>query len=211
MADTLDILTIAEGRAAVKIGSGDTSQDTDLAAQITAVSRRLDQAAGPIVVRTITDELHDGGCDRIWLQSYPITSFTTVTEYDGTTGTVLTAETVGTEPSTGYLADRYGPNPALYSGCLHRRSGGSDWAFSSGRLNVKVTYVAGRYATTAVVDERFKQAGRIMLQNLWRAGLETALLGDEYDVPAQAFPGFAIPNAVRQLLAEEWQDQSSFA
>lgn len=211
MADTLDVLTLAEGKAAVKVGSGDSSHDTDLAALITAVSRRLDQCAGPVVVRTITDELHDGNVDSIWLRSYPVTSITTVTEYDGTTATVLTQETVGTQPASGYLPDRYDPAPSLYNGRLIRRAGGADWCFPYGRLNVKVTYVAGRYSATATVDSRFKIAAEIMLQNLWRADLETALLNDEYDVPSQAFPRFGIPNAVRHLLAEEWQDGSGFA
>ena len=56
------------------------------------MSRRLDRLCGPIVQRTITDEVHPGGCPSIRVRHWPVASFTTVTEYDATTPAVLTRE-----------------------------------------------------------------------------------------------------------------------
>lgn len=209
MADVLDVLTLAEAKAAVQIASADVSQDTPLAAYVTAVSRRLDQLAGPVVVRTIADELVDGGRTTVWVRSWPVTSFTTVTEHQATVPVLLTAETPTVQPDDGYLAVRYDKQPSLLSGQLIRRSAGRTRGFAPGLI--KVTYVAGRYASTAVVDELFKGAARIMLQNLWRSEQQSVTLEGDYDVPAQSFPRFAIPTAVREMLADVWQATPGFS
>ena len=60
MSDTLDLLTLAEGKRAVGVPANTTSKDTQLALYITGVSRAMDDTFGPSVVRTTTGELHDG-------------------------------------------------------------------------------------------------------------------------------------------------------
>lgn len=194
MADTLDIITLAEGRAAVNLHASDTSQDTEVAAYITGVSRRLDQAVGPIVVRTITAEAHDTAGSTIQLYRYPVSSVTSVTEYVETTGTLMTAEAVGvaTTANNYALDTRYG--------VITRRSGGSDASWSSGRSRVVVTYVAGRYANTAAVDPLFKTAASIMVAHLWRR--------EQSSDPMTAYQrshGLAIPKVVKELLIDEWR------
>ena len=159
MADTLDALTIAEARTAVGLGS-DTAQDTPLAAWVTAVSRQLDQLCGPVVVRTITSETIDGGDYTIRLRYRPVSSVTTVTEYQNTTATTLTAETNTTKTTSNYRAD-------LRAGILRRRNSNTDTTFAEGRGNIEVTYVAGRAATTSAVDAKFKQACSMMLRAAW--------------------------------------------
>lgn len=194
MADTLDIITLAEGRAAVNLHASDTTQDAEVAAYITAVSRRLDQAVGPVVVRTITAETHDGSAATVRLYHPPVFSVTSVTEYVDTTGTVLTAEAVGVATT----ANNYVLN-ARY-GILTRRSGGSDVSFSYGRSRVVITYVAGRYANTAAVDPLFKSAATIMVAHLWRR--------EQSAEPMTAYQrshGVAIPRVVREMLADEWR------
>lgn len=194
MADTLDIITLAEGRAAVNLHASDTSQDTEVAAYITAVSRRLDQAVGPVVVRTITAETHDGTGAFVRLHHPPVSSVTSVTEYLATTGTVLTAEAVGVATTANnYTLDaRYG--------ILTRRSGGTDTSWSYGRSRVVVTYVAGRYTNTGSVDALFKSAASIMVAHLWRR--------EQASEPMTAYQrshGTAIPKVVREMLADEWR------
>ena len=191
MADTLDIVTLAEGRAAVNLHASDTSQDTEVAAYITAVSRRIDALAGPVVVRTITAETHDGGTDRIELAYYPVSSITTLTEYVATTGTVLTAEVVGSATAaTNYVVD-------TRQGIITRRSGGYDWTFPVGRDRVVVTYVAGRAANTTAVDPLFKTAANVMLAHNWRREA-----GSEPITAYQRSHGLAIPRVVRELLSD---------
>lgn len=226
MADTLDLLTLAEGHAAINLANTVTTQDTKLAQYITAVSRRMDELCGPIVVRTITAETHDGDDDTpyadgevftrngypigggrslgrglIYLRQRPVSSVTTVTEYAYTTATVLTADSTSTLAGAGYTF-----NPR--TGALYRRSGGRDWYFPSGRNNIAVTYVAGRAANTAAVDPKFKLAASVILNHVWRpqsgAWAQTANpYEDVPETPLALTPGFAIPNAALEWIADE--------
>ena len=204
MADTLDVLTLTEAKAELGIGAGDTSKDTTLARKITAVSLRLDQACGPIVVRTITGEVLEGGAGHAWVSKPPVFSWTSVTEYSATVAQVLDPEDYDTQPTYGYIAQRGGTPTSVYSGRIERRSSGGPLTFPAGPEAVRVTYVAGRFAATATVDPLFKEAAAVMLKNAWRTQ-EAAVQGlGEFDVPAQNFPRFGIPNYVADMLAEEW-------
>lgn len=191
---TNDLLTLAEARAAVSIDASDTSQDSGLALYNTAVSERLDEICGPVVQRTVTSELHDGG--RHWIQLYfrPVASVTTATEYVGTTGTTLTAESNASKPASAYMLE-------TRTGIVRRRASGGDSRFAIGRQNIALTYSAGRYATTAVVGERFKLAAQIMLSHIWRVerGGGNQTFGEF--VPSGS--SFAVPNRVLELLADE--------
>lgn len=199
MADTLDILTLDEAKASVNIPSATTTFDTELASYITAVSRRLDELAGAIVVRTITGELHSGGQSLITLRYRPVVSITSISEYAYTTATTLTAETNATKPAAGYLAD-------LRWGDLRRRAGGGDSMFASGSGNVAVTYVAGRYANTGAVDPKYKQAAAIFFSHLWRLeqGAGTVTFGTfNGDGGLPPGYGFAVPNRALELIAAD--------
>lgn len=210
MADPRDLLAIQEAKRALRIGTGDTSEDDLLASYITAVSRELDRVAGQTVSSTYTSELHDGtnSSGRGWrhkiiLRHRPVLVVTTVIEHRSGNPLALLAETTTQLPADAYLADRYEPDPTLYNGHIRRRASGDDAFFQYGRQNIAVTYTAGRVQSTGQVDARFKHAARITLQNLWRdrePGLEQQ---GEFDVPRSSFPTFAIPNAVKQLLSEE--------
>ena len=200
MADTLDIVSLSEGKAALNIASSDTSQDSELAAYITGVSRRIDTLCGAVVNRTITNETHWCGAGAfIDLKYRPVSSVTTVTEYDASgASTSLTAETVSSKPADGFLLD----TTPLVPYRVYRRSGGGPYLFPAGG-SVVVTYVAGRYANTTAVDEVFKRAAAIMLAQLWRReqGIGSETFGSVTDFPGQIVPTFAVPRAVLDLLA----------
>ena len=202
--DTLNVLTLLEGRLAVGISDTDTRDDLPLAQKIAAVSRRLDRLCGPIVQRTVTDEVHPGGCPSIRVRRWPVASFTTVTEYDATTPTVLTQEDFDTQPTNGFFPERWESTPtAVFNGIIWRRSSGYGAWFPFGPEAVKVTYVAGRAATTAAVDPVFKEAAGIALKNLWRTMESATLSVNEFDVPAQNFPVSMVTKAVRDALQSE--------
>lgn len=211
MADTLDVLTLAEAKAELAIGETDTSKDTTLARKITAVSRRLDQACGPIVVRTITGEVLEGGAGRAWVSKPPVFSWTSVTEYSATVAQVLDPEDYDTQPTYGYVAQRGGTPTSVYSGRLERRSAGGPLTFPGGPEAVRVTYVAGRFDDTATVDPLFKEAAAVMLKNAWRTQEAAVQVLGDFDVPAQNFPRFGIPNYVRDMLESEWVEIPSVA
>lgn len=207
----LDVLSIEEARVAVGLDADDMLHDVELAAWVATISKRLDRSVGPVVVRTITDELQDGGRCHIYLNKWPVTSVSSVSEYNNTTETLLTVETNAVRPSNGYLLTRYRPDPTFYGRKVRRRTSGSDDTFCVGVQNVKVTYVAGRFATTATVDEDFKTAARIMLKNLWGSELPSVEEMGEFTVPTQRFPKFTIPNAVKEMLWEFWQERPGVA
>lgn len=204
-ADTLDVLTEAEAKAAVRVQGSAVDGRLDLVN--TAVARRLDKLVGPIVQRAVTGERHNGGDPWVELRQRPaLVAGITVTEYQGTTAKTLTAETAGTTPTDGFYPepwDGHDPDGALTSGYLWRRVSGHDARFYAGSGNIVVGYTAGRYARTAAVDERFKAAARLMLANLWRSEDPTVAQVDGYDLPGRNWPTYAVPRAVLELLRDD--------
>lgn len=196
LTSTYDLLTLDEAKAALNIPLADTTFDTELASYITAVSQRLDDLCGPIVKRSVSDEIHDGNVAWILPDFSPVASVGSVTEYSNGTGTVLTAESLSVAGD--YTLEGAGTHGAI----LQRRASFSDRAFSYGP--VVVNYVAGRFNSTAAVSPKFKQAAAKMLSHMWRGdqGAGSATFGAPTETPLLGY-GFAIPNAVVELLAEE--------
>lgn len=194
---TDDLLTAAEARRFVGLGTLDTTRGTLLAHYTTAASRALAKACGTIIYGTVTGELQSGGRQHVYLDRHPVAQIVQVVEYDGVTAATLTAETNASKPDYSYVAD-------LSSGKITRRSGGAAHQFPVGMDNVYVTYVAGRFSSTSTVDDRFKTACGLVLKNMWRAQEFANGTVDEFDVPQASFPRFTIPNSVKELLGDEW-------
>lgn len=204
-----DVLTTTEAKQILSISLTDTTKDTSLARVITAVSGRLDTLIGPVVQRAVTAEEVDAACSsEIELAYGPVSAISSVVEYQGTTAVTLTAETPGVQPTEAYRARRYAPNPSLMSGILVRRCSGSTRHWWPG--TVVVFYTAGRVASTTAVDADHKEAAGLILRNWWRSYENSIADLGEYDTPAQSFPAFAVPNAVRELLADELQTDDGF-
>ena len=166
MADTLDVLTLAEGKQAINMTQDNAEHEAELARAITAVSRRLDELVGPVVIRTVT-EYHDGGVGTIWPYQTPVSEFTSVTSWDGTTSTTWTADAFGVAGVTnGYLLES--STSYAHGTRILARAGGGATYFPTGSRSVRLIYEAGRYATTADVDARFKQAAAMILRRLWK-------------------------------------------
>lgn len=195
---TDDLLTAAEARNFVGLGTADTTRGSLLAQYVTGASRALAARVGTIIYGTVTGELHSGGRGYVYLDHGPVAQVVTVVEYDSTTAATLTAETNSSKPTNAYHAD-------LASGKVTRRDDNTTALFPAGLDNVYVTYVAGRFASTATVDDRFKTACGLILKNAWRAQEYGVGQVDEFTVPQASFPRFAIPNAVKEMLAEEWR------
>lgn len=194
---TDDLLTAAEARRFVGLGTADATRGTLLAQYVTAASRTLAKACGTIIYGTVTGELQSGGRGYVYVDEHPVAQVVQVVEYDSTTAATLTAETNATKPNDSYLAD-------LTSGKILRRSGGAAALFPTGMDNVYVTYVAGRFASTATVDDRWKTACGLLLKNAWRSQEYGVGTVDEFDVPQASFPRFMVPNSVKELLGDEW-------
>lgn len=201
MAAATDILTLTEGRTA--INNQAVNHDTQLATFITGISHRIDDLCGPVVIRTVTNEEHNGGKSRIWPLITPVDSVTTLTEYVHTTGTALSAESNASKPASAYLLDNIGVTSFVW-----RRSGGADSTFASGRRNIVITYEAGRYADTASVDPKFKLAVESVLRRIWKREQSSWAQAPEYfasvENPAPTLRFFkAVDPMITELLHDE--------
>lgn len=204
MADPLDLLSLDDGKAAINMDSSNVEHNDELARHITAISRIIDDACGPVVIRTITNEVHHIGPDAlaVYLDQQPVQSVTTVSEFTGGTTTVLSAVAFGAVTSGYYAGGR--------TGVLSRRRSGEPYAWPAGGA-VQVTYVAGRYADTASVDPRFADAAAAILRRLWKreagAWAQSSTFFEDGD--SQLGSGFfrvARP-IIEEMLAGEIQDR----
>lgn len=196
MADTLDVLSLAEAKGAINMLASNNDHNSEIERQVTAVSRVIDDAVGPVVHRTVTAELHDTGRE-VRLRQAPVVSVSSVRVASG--GAITTLSSVAFGAATdGYRAD-------LDRGRLYRQWGGvdGDWDTAS---RIEVTYVAGRYATTAAVDALFKEAASAVLRRLWKREAGTWMQAAEFfnadDSPTAGFFRVARPT-IDELLAGE--------
>lgn len=211
MADTYDIVSLAEAKLAVNVEAADTAYDDELAAIVTASSQRIVDACGPVVNRTFTAETYDGGGTCIMLRNAAIgphasTTIASLAEYDTAgTATTLSAEDYDTKPTEAYIVD---PE----TGTVWRRQSGTDYAFYAGRRNVVATYTSGRGASTAAVPPKFKTACALMVAHLWRQrGPQAGAFRSDVDGgPVFGVASFALPKAVKDLLSVELRPDRVF-
>lgn len=155
MADPLDLLTFEAAQEAINQSSDVTDNDDEIARQITAVSRIVDSYCGPVVIRTIEDEIHDA-CGPVFLRKTPVSSVTQVRVAEGSIVTLSAVAFGGT--GAGYSLD-----PTTYM--LERRSGSTPISWGG---QVEVTYEAGRFEDTESVDSRFAECAASILRRLWK-------------------------------------------
>lgn len=205
MADTLDVISLTAAKVALNIDDDNTDYDAELARQITAVSRVMDEIVGPVVVRTITTEEHLGNRGIIALRRRPVTSITTVREVLYGAAQTVSAVAFGGS-SDGYRALKWERNPSLLSGLLRRRRYGCHAPWGD---EVEVTYVAGRYANTAAVDARFVEAAAGVLRRLWKREAGTWAQSASVFADLDASPGSpffrAVEPVIRELIGDEVQ------
>jgi hypothetical protein len=199
-----DLLSLDEGKRALRIGENDSEDEDLLPVYISAVSEFMDQQIGPTVVRSVTSETHDGinraATDYrrvIILRQRPVRSIAILTVNGSTT----------LSQTTDYYADPYSVHytgePLLLSGRIRRRYGSVWGVWEYGIGNVACSYSAGRVLATSNVPSRIKRAAGLVLENAWRdreIGVEE--LG-EFTVPRTSFPTFAMPRAAAALLTKE--------
>lgn len=196
-----DILTPAEGEAAINASGGVGDHTAELARRISAVSQAIDAYCGPVVARTVTEIHRDPGA-TIFLAE-PALSITSVTEFDGTSSSVLTNESVfGTVGgASGFVLSADG-------GRIERRSGGVAYRFTTG--DVQVIYQAGRFADTESVSARFKEAASDILRRVWkREGSAWAYSPDFFANTDEgaAVTGSGFFRAVEPMIAEWLWDE----
>jgi hypothetical protein len=197
MPPDVDIITLEEAKRGLRIKQVAELVDAEIAVYVSAVSARLDDLCGPIIVRDV-EELRDGGCCSIKPRETPVFEVTQVTEYSNLVARVLSAETNTAKSGSDYLLDGDGHHGVW----IRRRSNNADAQFPLGRQNVALEYRAGRFETIDDVTDKFRQAATLMLTHLWKPEMglgNSQLFGDQ--PVAGAF--HEMPLAVLKLLGSE--------
>ena len=176
----LDVITLAEAKARLGGNVAITSDDSAISDDITALSALFDDRFGAVVQREVTEVVS---------KRYPESpSFPRTRLY--VNGFTSSWPIVGTPTSdVGTVA--------VTNGMFGRIELSTSAAGT-------VTYTAGRFATTGDVSEQFKSAFIVALRN-WRQADHVAPFipaGPDYPTPRTAFPKFAMPNAVDQMLSK---------
>jgi hypothetical protein len=156
----------------------DTVDDDEIRDWIEACTRAVEQFVGPVVKRTVTEDVRFRCAHELALTQIPAVELTSVTTLV-TGGTSYDVADLHLDAETGIVT-------RLDGGLLY------------GPL--RFTYVVGR----TIVSANIRGAARIILQHLWRTrqGPGRPQRGvDDYDV-TEPLPGlgFAIPNRAVQLL-----------
>lgn len=151
-----DLLTLEESLSAISMTGSGAKQGQMVALFTSAISEWVDSEVGPVVVRTIENETHDGWNSSIIPKVQPVYALTSVTEYWSTTPQTLVPENFPSTTAYDYYLDS--------SGILHRRSSGGAVAFAQ---RVVITYQAGRYASTEAVGAKYKMAAAAVLAGAW--------------------------------------------
>jgi hypothetical protein len=190
-----DIVTIAEATQYLQAAGNANSPLLD--EWITAASLAVDDLCGPVVRRTITaEEIRTYGEGRVKVAWSHIVSASSVVEYDSDgVAQTLTAETYSSKPADGY---RFWPTTKA-QWVERRESGGASTFPVDGTL--LITYVAGRFASTSTVSQRFKKATLMLIAHLW--AVEHGTANTFGDVQSFTPSGFAVPRRVTELLGEE--------
>lgn len=183
-----DLVTVFEARAALRLGFEDTTLEPELGRLITSASRLIDSHFGAMVTRTVTAEKHDAPRFGRYLQlrQSPVSSITSVT----VDGVALAA--------TGYQLIE-----GDFQEYLARVSGYRPISWSSARLQgISVTYVAGRYASTAAVPALVKDACIVQLRHMWRPTQHGVGDVNEFDTAAVAQITAGMARGLKGMLGE---------
>lgn len=207
MADDLDLLTLTEAKRAINMKTTNDDHDAELEQDITAISRIFDAVCGPVVKRTVSNEVHQDG--DVCLRLSPVLSVTQVLESDvGTIGT-LTAAGFGSTADGYYAEPHWNGGGTLLSGVIQRRYLGVTGSWPSG-VEVKVTYEAGRYANTASVDARFKACAGAVLQRFWKgeAGIWAQSSASIYEASNEVQSSPELATVARSLIKKMLPDET---
>lgn len=192
-ATTVALATLSEVKAHLNIPDATTTHDTELRTAILTASDIVEGIVGAVATRTVVETHSSHGRAGLVLRQTPAASITSVTE-DG----VAVA-------AAGYqLSD---------SGVLYRVSGYGDTAWSAGRENIVVTYVAGRDGTPPAVLDAVKELVRINFRQQLGGNYSPfdGGAGDNFAPSAGAMRmGFFVPNRIVASL-QRHADVAGFA
>lgn len=184
-----DVISLQQALDAISMTGSGAQHGEMVQTFLSGISEALDNVAGPIRWRTVTDELHDPDGGLVTLEYTPVVSVTSVTEYVSGAATVLTAESLTTAGD--FL---------LRDDSLYRTSGFGAFRWQG---RVKVTYVAGRYENLTDVPARYQLAAMQVISRMWpQYSSAWSRGGDVFGAPEGGVGFFrSVEPVVREVLA----------
>ena len=152
------LVTLAEARAALRLGREDTTLDAELGRIIDSATELIETHFGVGIQRSFT-EAHWGQTNVLWLNRYPVVSLTAVTVDGVALGDlshyVLPSDTFGAMYGHAH-------RPSKPKGCV-------------------VQYVAGNFATASAVSAHWKEGALMQIRHMWRPYQENTGEVNEFD------------------------------
>ena len=188
------IVGLGEAREYLGFQNSDKSRDAKLLRFIDSMTPIIEGITGPIVQRTIQNEVHDGGGRSFLSLRYrPIVEVAAVTEYRGPIAYPLTQ--VPTPDLGTIYSYMWEPNGRI----TRRTVGGGTTPFPPGVDSVYVTYSAGYTVPPPNVVEGTLELIRINFQETQQGRPKVGAVDSGLD--REPYIGFLIPGKVREFLA----------
>ena len=191
------IVGLGEVKDYLNIQNSDKTRDAKLVRFIDAMTPVVEGITGPIVQRTIQNELHDGGGRTFLSTRYrPVIAVSSVTEYRGPIAYPLTQ--IPTPDLGTIYSYMWEPNGRI----TRRTVGGGMTPFPPGIDSVYVTYSTGYITPPANVVEGTLELIRINFQETQQGRPRVGQGGGgDGDMAREPFLGFFVPGRVKELLA----------
>ncbi len=180
----------------LNITNTDRDRDQKLITMIKAIGPVVEAITGPIVQRPITNEMHDGGSDRITLLHGPVAQVTSVVEYLANVEYRLQQIPAG-RPDLGTMwSYMFEKDRSI----IRRAPGGGTQVFFGGTDSISVSYIAGLEAVPPNVTEAVCELVRVHFQATQQGRPRPGGGFGSDDDAVNPIMGFFVPNRVRELL-----------
>jgi hypothetical protein len=191
------VITLADAKAHLNIPTANTTSDSELQGFVDAVTPVVEDIAGFITQRTITNEVHDGGTNLIALKYTPVIAVTSVIEYVGQTAFTLTSQ-----PQSATV-DNYGFELVDVNGgiLLRRGAAGQPIPFMGGDRAIVVSYTAGMATVPPAVRLGALELVRYWWQRSQQGGRPSFAGSGGPDGGMVVSGSYLVPNFVAELLA----------
>jgi len=192
---TPQLVSLGQVKDYLNISNVDRARDEKIRTMLLGITPVVEAITGPIIQRTYTNEMHDGGTERIRLLHAPVQNVISVTEYLANVEYRLQQVPQGRPDLGSMWSFMFEPDRQI----VRRSPGGGTQPFFGGTDSISVTYVAGLDAVPPTVAEAACELVRVHFQAT-QQGRPRPGINSYDDEPGTPVLGFFVPNRVRELL-----------
>jgi hypothetical protein len=192
---TPQLVSLGQVKDYLNISNVDRARDEKIRTMLLGITPVVEAITGPIIQRTYTNEMHDGGTERIRLLHAPVQNVISVTEYLANVEYRLQQVPQGRPDLGSMWSFMFEPDRQI----VRRSPGGGTQPFFGGTDSISVTYVAGLDAVPPNVTQAACELVRVHFQAT-QQGRPRPGINSYDDEPGTPVLGFFVPNRVRELL-----------